>query len=78
MIEKIFAADGLERLRIIEGLTIEERDEICELFKNCALCPMAVIYADRPFCADVSPHFRIKTLLYKGGKFTSREEKENV
>ena len=75
MVKKIFAVDGMERLRVIKALTMEERDEICESYKDCKLCPLAVIYASKPFCADVSPSFRVKALLDKGGKFTLPEVK---
>lgn len=76
IIKKLFSLDGLDRLAAIDELTIDERDEICESFRDCVMCPMALIYNSRPICAEVTFHYRIKRLLEKGGKFKVLEDIE--
>lgn len=74
MKDKLFSLEGTERFNLIKSMTIDERDEVCESFRDCKLCPMAVIYCGRPICAEVSTHFRIRRLLERGYKFTSAPE----
>ena len=73
-VKELYKLEGEERLKAIDEMTIDERDEICEMFSNCRLCPFALIHNSRPICAEVSFHYRIRLLLAKGGKFTTLED----
>ena len=70
----LFSLQGFERLKKIKELTVDESDEICELHKECRSCPIAVIYNNRPYCADIAMAYRIESVMAKGGKFTVLEE----
>lgn len=78
MFEELYKLEGLERIKAIDNMTIDERDEVCESFKSCDLCPFALIYNSRPYCAETSfLQFRVKQLIAKGGKFKTLEEVQN-
>ena len=78
MKDKLFELDGQDRLNLIRIMSMDERDEVCETIRDCKLCPMALMYKGRPYCADVSPLFRIRRLLSLGAAFVSLEGSVNV
>lgn len=77
-LKEIYELQGLERLEAIQNMTIDQRDEVCEQFTDCHLCPFALIYSSRPYCAEVSFAHRIRILMTKGGKFRTLEEVRKV
>ena len=78
MKDKLFKLDGQDRLNLIRMMSMDERDEVCESINDCKLCPLAVIYKSHPYCADVSPLFRIRRLLSLGASFVSLEVSDDV
>ena len=74
MEEKLFLLQGKERLDIIADLPYYIIDEICENYKDCRLCPLAVIFNSKPYCSDVTSFYLVNSLLKMGGKFTESEE----
>lgn len=76
-VKELYRLSGDERLKAIDNMTVYERDDVCELFSNCMLCPFALIYNSKPICAKISFHHRIRLLLAKGGRFTTLEDVEN-
>lgn len=70
MKNKLFSLEGRERYCLIKTMTIDERDKVCDSYRDCKLCPMAVLYRSRPICVDCVVGFRILRLLELGYKFT--------
>ncbi len=74
MYEKLCAAVGDERMRMINELKIYEFDDICAMVKKCGNCPLALHYTDlhgvpRICCIDVATDTKIRKVLESGGHF---------
>ncbi len=83
MYDKLWEKQGIDRLKIIDALSVREIDEICRLNKkignSCGECPLALFYRDvnnykRLLCVDVATRRRVENAFKEGGRFLEKGE----
>lgn len=69
------------RLEVLDGLSYEERDEVCDSHAHCCDCPMALFYKvyfenrsdEKIYCVDTTSRRKVLKMLSSGGYFKGRK-----